>query len=414
MQSRTRKSLVVLVAVTALVALSACSEGSSSSSGSGSTAASGGTVKIGLMTSVGSGLSNYPDIQAGAESAIKAINTDGGINGKNVELDFCNTQGDANQAMACARQLDSDGVVATAGRIDIFDAQSFPILEAAGIPDIGSSSGGADIDYKSPMSFPLSAGNYGSYTALPYAFKNAGAKSMVVATIDLPVGTVQGGFAQDVAKNVGLDVKPMIKIPASGVTDYSPYVQQVIDSGADSVIVELGPAGFQAYVKAAAALGSKATIGGTAFTFGQSEAAGVGDLANTMLVTAPYPSVDDKTNAGIAQYQKELDANGVENSPSMRRYAGLNAWVAMHAAADVAKTIKGDITRASMVTALQGTTGLDLYGLITYSPSTLTSDLTKNAFGRFPAEPYYVETFKSPTMVDAGQQPIPDPLSTIR
>ncbi|CAN5226213.1 hypothetical protein BH09ACT6_BH09ACT6_16160 [soil metagenome] len=413
MHSR-KRNLFGVLAIAGSIALvaSGCSEGGGSTVAN--TSGSGGTVKIGVMTSVGSGLSNYPDIQAGAEAAVKQINADGGVNGKNVELDFCNTQGDATQAQACARQLDSDGVVATAGRIDIFDAQSFPILEAAGIPDIGSSSGGAAIDYTSPMSFPLSGGNFGAYTALPYAFQTAGAKSMVVATIDLPVGTVQAGFAQTVAQNIGLDVKQQIKIPSTGVTDYSPYVQKVIDSGADSVIVELGPAGFQAYVKAAAALGSMATIGGTAFTFGQSEAAGVGALANTMLVTAPYPSVDDKANPGIAQYHKELDADGVSNDPSVRRYGGLNAWLAMHAAADVAKTIKGDITRQSMITALTGTTGLDLYGLTTYSPSTLTSDMSKNAFGRFPAEPYYAQTFQSPTMVDAGQKPIPDPLSTVR
>lgn len=408
MKTETRKrTWGALAAVGTLLAVAGCAAGPAAGGAEG-------TVKFGVVTAVGSGGSNYPDIEGGAKAAVEAINKDGGINGKNVEMVFCNTRGEANQAMACAREMDEKGVVATVGRIDIFAPQSFPILEAAGIPDIGTVSTGAEIDFQSPMSFPLHGGNFGAYTSLPHAFKADGDKSMVVASIDLPIGITQGQYAEKVGKGIGLDVKPMIKIPSQGVTDYSPYVQQIADSGADSAIVALGPAPFQAFVKAADGLGLKARIAGTAFTFGQSEAAGVGELANNMLVSAPFPSVDDRGNPGIAEYHRQLDEAGVEDSESMRRFAGLNAWLAMHAAAKVARTIEGEITRESMVKALRGTTDLDLFGLITYSPATLDTDLAKNAFARFPKEPYHALTFKSPTMVDAGLGVIEDPLELVR
>jgi ABC-type branched-subunit amino acid transport system substrate-binding protein len=314
--------------------------------------------------------------------------------------------------VACARQADQEGVDAVVGRVDVFSTQTLPVLEKAKIPDIGNVSAGAEVDYTSPDTFPLHAGNFGAYGAIPYAEKAAGAKKYVFASIDLPIGIRQGEYAEKVAQNIGLEVAPMIKIPAQGVTDYTPYAQQIKDSGAEAATVALGPAGFQAFVKAADAVGLTARLSGTAFTFGQSEGAGVGALANRMWVTAPFPSTDDRSVAAIAQYHKELDAFGTENSPAMRRLAGLNAWLSAHAAMRVAATIQGDVTRDSMTTALQKTTGMDLYGLVTFSPSELAG--LQGTFARFPKTDYHTLTFDSPTMKDAGQAPIPDPLQTVR
>jgi ABC-type branched-subunit amino acid transport system substrate-binding protein len=407
-----RRSLVHLSASLGaaglLLAVTAC-DGSSSGSASG-----GGTVKFGVITAVGSSLTNYPDVQVGASAAVDAINKAGGVNGKKVELFFCNTRGEVNQAMACARQADKEGVAAIIGRVDVYSAQTLKLLEAAKIPDIGNVSTGADIDYQSAYTYPLQAGNFGAYTALPSAFKADGAKKMVVASIDLPIGIRQGQFAEQVGQSLGLQIAPMIKVPSQGITDYAPYVQQIKDSNADAAIVELGPAGFQAFVKAAGAVGLRARLSGTAFTFGQSEAQGVGPLADRLLVTAPYPSTDDRQVPGIARYNQELDASGASADLSLRRLGGLNAWLSMHAAAEVAKTITGDVTRESMNDALHKARGIDLYGLVTYSPANLGTDLKADAFARFPKSDYHVLTFKSNAMVDAGQKPIPDPLGPVR
>ena len=400
------------IAVLAITSLVACAGGGESEE-SGA-AGSAEPIKLGVMTAVGSPVTNYPDIEVAAQAAAASINKAGGVNGADVEIVFCNTRGEANQAIACARELDEEGVVATVGRVDIFAAQSFPVLEAAGIPDIGTVSTGAEIDFTSPMSFPLHGGNFGAYTALPYAFQEDGDSSMVVATIDLPVGTVQGEYAETVAEDIGLDVKPMIKIPAQGVTDYSPYVQQVADLDVDSAIVMLGPAGFQAFVKAAAGLGLDARIAGTAFTFGQSEAAGVAALADDMLVTSPLPSIDERDIEGIAKYHAELDEAGVGDDVSLRRLAGLNAWLAVHAAAEVAATIDGPVTRESMIEALESTTGLDLFGLIEYSPAELTSDIESDHFARFPKVGYHALTFQSPQMIETGLPLMEDPLAPVR
>ncbi|HLU96659.1 MAG TPA: ABC transporter substrate-binding protein, partial [Thermobifida alba] len=304
-----------LVAAGVLASAAGCGTGTASSDNDGD------TIKLGVITAEGSSLTNYPDVTAGASAAIDAINEAGGINGKQIEYFYCNTRGEVNQAMACAREADTEGVDAIVGRVDIFSTQTMPILEAAGIPDIGNVSTGAEIDYQSPYTYPLHAGNYGAYSAMPYAFKEDGAEKMVVATVDLPIGIRQGEVAEEVAESLGLDVAPMIKVPTEGVTDYAPYAQQIKDSGADAAIVALGPAPFQAFMKAADSIGLSARIAGTAFTFGQSEAAPIGDIANGMFVTAPYPSTDDRDVPGIAEYHAQLDAAGAEDSEAIRRLA---------------------------------------------------------------------------------------------
>ncbi|WP_181779192.1 ABC transporter substrate-binding protein [Pseudonocardia pini] len=403
--SRTRLGAMAVVgAATALLA-SACAGGESAGGG-------GDTLKLGVITAVGSSLTNYPDVEAGARAAVDAVNEAGGVNGKQVEFFFCNTRGEVNQAVACARQADQEGVDAVVGRVDVYSTQTLPVLEKAEIPDIGNVSAGAEVDYTSPDTFPLHAGNFGAYGALAYAHQADGAKKFVFASIDLPIGIRQGEYAEKVARNIGLEVAPMIKIPAQGVTDYAPYAQQIKDSGAEAATVALGPAGFQAFVKAADAVGLTARLSGTAFTFGQSEGAGVGALANRMFVAAPFPSTDDKSVPGIAKYHEELDAAGAENTPAMRRLAGLNAWLSAHAAMQIAGTVDGDVTRGSMTAALQRTSGMDLYGLVTFSPAELTGQ--QGTFARFPKSDYHALTFDSPAMKDAGLAPIPDPLQTVR
>lgn len=373
-----------------------------------------GGIKFQVTAAVGSSLTNYPDVEAGAHAAVEAINKAGGVNGRQIDFVFCNTRGDVNQATACARQAVENGADASLGRVDIFSAQTVPITEAAKIPDIGSVSTGADLDFSSLYTFPIAPGTYGAYTATPHAFRAAGKKSMVVVTVDLAIGIKQAEIAADVGEKVGLTAKPMIKVPTQGVTDYTPYAQQLKESGAEAVLVQLGPTGTGAFVKAANAIGVDAQIATTAFSVGQSEAASLGDLSSRVLVTAPYPSTDDVEVAGIAQYHKELDASGVAKDPALRRLAGLNAWLSVHAAAKVAEGIEGDVTRESMYQALQNAKDIDLFGLATFSPGELPTDNTGNAYPRFPKVPYHVLTFEGTTMMDAGLGLIPDPFAVVR
>lgn len=371
-----------------------------------------GAIQLRAIAAVGSGLTNYPDVEAGAKAAVKSINDDGGVGGRKIELSFCNTRGEANEAVKCSREAVKDGVAAVVGRVDIFSPQSTPVLEKAGVPLIGNLQTTGDADAVSPVSYPLNSGNYGSFTATPYAFKQAGRKKMAIVMIDLASGLQQAKVVEQVAKNVGMESVGVIKVPAQGVTDFSPYAQQIKDRGADSAFVALGPQAGQALFKAVDALGIDVQIAGTVFSYGESEGRAMGKAAEGIWAISPFPSLHDTDNPGIKRFNEELDAAGIEDDLVLRRAAGLNAWLAVYAAAEAAKKIDGDVDAESMTAALKQTKDVDLHGLATWSPADLGTD---GSFPRLSPSNYEVLEFAADGKLDnSDQKSIPDPLQTVR
>jgi len=406
-----RKRVLVGAAAVAVAGVAAgCGD---SDDGSGGRGGSGGSVRFMTIAELGSGVTNFPDVKAGAQAAVAAINKAGGINGRKIEWSFCDTRADANRAQVCAREAVKERVAAVVGRHDLFAPQSTPILEKGNIPDIGIYSAGSPTDFSSKVSFPLHAGNYGSTAAMPYALKQAGAKKVVFLGLDVPVALAQLETAEAVAKSAGLQSQGIIKVPATA-TDYGPFVQRAKDSGADGVAVLTGAAGSQAFVKAVKAVGLRAHTVGQISSFGAPEAAAVGEAADGFIVTSPYPDPADTSKPAIKRYNAELDAAGIGEDPVLRRTAGLSAWAAVHAAADVATTIDGDVTSESMMKALSSAQDVDAAGLGTWNPSTLGSS-GLGEFARFPTDgTYQLLTFKDGKIVGASLDPVPDPLGPAR
>jgi ABC-type branched-subunit amino acid transport system substrate-binding protein len=394
----------------AATALVGCG-GDDGGGGGGGGDSAGGTIKLRAIAAVGSGLTNYPDVEAGAKAAAKALNDAGGVKGKKIELSFCNTRGTANGATTCARGAVKDKVAAVVGKVDIFSTQSTPVLAKGGIPDIGNLPATGDIDGTSPNSNPLHSGNFGSFVAAPQACKNAGRKKMAIVFIDLASALSQASSIEEVAKKVGMPSAGVIKVPAQGVTDYSSYAQQIKDRGADCAIVALGPQAGQALFKAVDALGVDVQLSGTVFSYGDSEFKAIGKAGDGIWAFSPFPSVTDESVAGIKAFNDQLDAAGVAQDPVLRRAAGLNAWLAVQGAAKVAETIDGDVTAESMTAALKQARGIDLQGLVTWSPGDLG---TGGKFARLQPAKYNVLVAKDGALVPSGEDAIDDPLKTLR
>ncbi|HTE59869.1 MAG TPA: ABC transporter substrate-binding protein, partial [Solirubrobacteraceae bacterium] len=253
-----RRSQVLALAAVSAFAVTGCGgdeEATGSGAAGGSSAAKGTPVKLMTISAVGSPLTNYPDIEAATKAAADAINKSGGINGHPIEATFCNTKGDANGSTTCAREAVKEKVAAVVGDLDIFEPVSFPVLEKAKIPVVGQHPAGAENDFKSEYSFPLQSGNGAGYAAFAYAAAKEGKKRFLIVTIDLPIAATQNAWAEAGAKDAGLEVLPQVKIPAEGVTDYTPYVQQAKSQNADAILIVQGNAGTQGVLKAADAVG---------------------------------------------------------------------------------------------------------------------------------------------------------------
>lgn len=400
-----------LAATAAVLAVGvACGGGPTGSSAEQAT----DTIKFMTVAAVGSGLTNYPDVEAGAKAAVQAINAAGGVNGKQISWSFCNTRGDANQATACARQAQADGVAAVVGQVDIFSTQSMPVLEKAGIPVIGNVPAGGAVDYENPVSYPLHEGNYGAFTAAPFAFKAAGKKKMVIVAADFAATAAQVEIVNKAIAASGMPNGSVILVPVQGVTDYAPYAQQIKDQGADAALIMLGPQGLQAIYKATDALGIDVQLAGTVFSFGEAEAQAIGESSDGVWVLSPIPASGDTTDAAIARYNDELTAAGVDGvDPALRRAAGLNAWLAVYAAAAVTRGIEGEVTAASLAEELATAKDVDVAGVLDWSPATLgTAEL--GSFPRLPSTSYQVLTFQGGKLVASDEEPINEPLAGVR
>jgi ABC-type branched-subunit amino acid transport system substrate-binding protein len=410
--SRRRQSLAaVMAAVIAAVVLAACassSSGGSSTGGSSGASSSGGTIKFMTLAIVGTPVASYPEVQQDVQAAVAAINKAGGINGKKVVDIFCNSKGDPNQASTCAREAVQDNVVAAVGDIDLFDSTTTPIFASAGIPVIGEWSDGDPSDSTSSDSYPLNSGSWGGYPATAYAMKAQGVKKVAVVSLDLPIALTQAAVAQQVIKAAGLTlVGSIIKVPTEGVTDYSPYAEQVKASGAQGIIEYVGPGAFTGLQKAYNSLGVSVTTGVCEIC---------GETSPGLLLGGPYPAVSDTSNQGIATFDSELVADGQPKPAAndINVYSGLNAWLAAHAVADVAKTIKGAVTASALKQALANTTGLNVEGLTTWSPSSYgTAAVGK--FPRFPvADDYVLKVGAGGALANQGIQPVADSIKPAR
>jgi hypothetical protein len=85
----------------------------------------------------------------------------------------------------------------------------------------------------------------------------------------------------------------------------------------------------------------------------------------------------------------------------------------VHAAAKVATGITGDVTAESMTAALRQARGVDVEGVLGWSPADLGT-AAEGAFPRFPASPYQVLTFEGGRLVPSTATAIDDPLAPIR
>src|SRR5437016_4372963 len=141
---------------------------------------SGGTIKVGSIspaTNTAGGLS-LPQQKTALEASINAFNKRGGVMGKKLVLDFCDSKGDVNQEATCARKMVDDKVAATLSDFTVFNADATAkILGDAAIPRIGINFSAVS-EWQSPVSFGLSAGPIAYFVGMGQDLIKAGHKKL--------------------------------------------------------------------------------------------------------------------------------------------------------------------------------------------------------------------------------------------
>jgi branched-chain amino acid transport system substrate-binding protein len=191
------------VPIAATLLLAACSSSATANS-DGSTGGGGATKTIKIMAL---GTSSSPTIAipegiTGIQAAAKAINDAGGINGAKIAVETCNDASDPNTAASCARQAVQDKVAAVIPYYTSQGGSILPILQAAGIPYIGSE-GLAPADLTNPDSFIVTSNGTPSSAIHSTALVKAGCQKQAILAEDIPAGQQLGGVLKAAATAAG-------------------------------------------------------------------------------------------------------------------------------------------------------------------------------------------------------------------
>lgn len=353
----------------------AAQSSSTQSAAAGSGGSGSGTVKLMVIAPVNNPIQSFPSIEPAAKVAADEINAEGGIKGEKVEILFCNTASEVNKAKDCAREAVQQHVAAVVGQIDIFTTQDVPILQQAGIPDVGLSSNGNPIAYQSPDVFPLQAGTLGSYVAQPVAAKQVGKHSIAVAAANVPSALVDAEEIEKVAKEVGVKYTGTVEVPDTGVSDYSPYAQKIASGHPEAVVNILSPAPDLGILKSAQSIGLTPQWMNVTQAFGEQEASQAGGLGEGMLIASPFPSVRSTQYPLIKTFDEQMEAHGISPQETAATtyphwMLGINGWLSVWAVDKAAQSISGPLTASSLTSAMNKETNLELPGGFKWSPAT--------------------------------------------
>jgi ABC-type branched-subunit amino acid transport system substrate-binding protein len=302
----------------------------------------------------------------GIKAAVEDINAHGGIAGRPVEWVYC-PAADANEGEACARKMVDEGVVATVSDANLSAEQaSVQILADAGIPQIDPFVNSPEA-LNNPNVFIFSASTPIEYAAVVGFMKEKGLKSIHFLAGAMGAAQNSVDSVTKAAEYYDMEIVGRTDIPLSA-TDYSPYVAEADDAGADVNMTIIAPFMSGLLLQAAQQLGVQAKVG---LSEAQFNADTVRDFApelegSLMVSSVPpisaaddYPEMKRAVEAINAYFEESNDPNA---APGKLSTLSLRSWVATQAFATVANEIEGDITAASVKEAFGKAdidTGLD-------------------------------------------------------
>ncbi len=333
------------VAAVALAALASVAAGCSSSSSSGSSAASGSPIYVASLASL-TGAASFAGWQLGAKAYFDYVNAHGGINGHKVDFTILDDAGSPTQVALLARKEVDAGVVAFAGSISLDDcAVNGKYYDQQGIVSIDVGSDPTCFD--NPNIDPVNSGPATDpelqmiFAAQDLHFSKICMISDAVPGEDPQYQAAVTGFEQV----TGLTIDKWIKdwpLTAS----YAPAVAQLESAGCQAVALPFEASGAVPLLADAKSEGihNITWISGLAL-YEQSFLSAAGSTANGMYLGLEFaPPGAPGTQEMMAAFKADnIAATEPEES----------SYTAAYVLGTVLATIKGPITRASVLAAFR-------------------------------------------------------------
>lgn len=319
-------------------------------------------LKIGLMTVFQSPVISLEDQALGLEAAAAAFNKRGGANGGCITVFTCDDGGQVDQAVACARKVDEEGVVATvndqgtAGQADVSEA-----MATAGISRIAGNV--VPDDWGDDNAYPIDASGTGVTFLLPQALLDRDVDKIGSVRVDLAAASALTSFLETVYKDKGVEFAYDAPVPG-GTTDFSQFILGAQEAGVGGVMLALGEQEAIQVVRAGQQLNTPLVIGSSLGSFSRSNIAELGDFATQMQFLWSFPPatfdlpVYDVLRADLAASGEDsLQAENLKASP-MRSWIGLYALLYM-----IRDSGLTDFTRPNIKTMLDAAKDVPMLGI---------------------------------------------------
>jgi ABC-type branched-subunit amino acid transport system substrate-binding protein len=305
---------------------------------------------------------------AALKAAARDVNAHGGVKGRPVEIDNCDDASDPMQAQSCARKLVQDRVIATAGNLTSFGMLESPILDEAGIAQVGTTALSPE-ESMLPTSFPIEGGLGEQLAGAIYSMKRRGLHSIFVVAYDQPTGKVADMQIRNVAARAGVDFAGDVYMPSAAGT-FGPYVQAAIQSKADVLVPALPGGPLLRLLAASNQAGAKYHV---AYPGGELEPREIATLGGAKGVTdgslqffgLPPPSAADRFPA-VRTFQVNMDAEFASGdkgaAPDQRTTGTLMVWLAVEIISRIASTLP-TVDAQSVLHALTTSPTVDTLGL---------------------------------------------------
>jgi ABC-type branched-subunit amino acid transport system substrate-binding protein len=415
-RQRKRSLAVILVTAFALLAAACGSSGggttadsssggtkattatsSGGSSTSGSSAAKGDPIKVMTEAPIDTNYTPYPNIRDAAKYYAQWINEKGGINGRPLEVIFCDDKNDPNEAGNCARKAVSEKVVANVGSFTIDVSRGIPILEEGKVAWFGECCPIQSQENTSPISFPMGFVN-GFPTAAAIRMIEDGCKSIATTYGDLPVAEVfNTSFVNGWKAHGGQGEVKMVRTPlAPG--DYSAEIAKMTTPDIDCLFGNIGEANWPSIITALKSAGKSPRLYGPQGNLDQKVATDFPKETNGAVVLGVYPDMGDDV---WKDYRAALDKFGGTKSTDIdwNSLGGLGTWAAFVAFTEIVKGLGADVTNETFLAAASAAKNVDTKGLV--PPLDFTKEWTGGG-GQFPRifnRTIYVSGIKDGKMV---------------
>jgi len=198
--------------------------------------------RIGMSAAItGPASSTYAPTYEAYKAYFKRVNDAGGINGQKVEITYEDDRGEPQRAAANAKKLAEGSILmvnaSTSATYKPFmtesETEKLPLLFGGGVCPREA------FPPASPLIFCSTSfgSKWDSRFALGFIKEQAAGKKVKVgfAAQDIPLSRIELEFAEQLAKEMGLEAIPVVVVPGN-TPDFTPFAQKLKDAGADWVL----------------------------------------------------------------------------------------------------------------------------------------------------------------------------------